>query len=107
MHNKRLAMWVAGALALASTGVLGQKAPPPSTVPQQGISDIGSFEQVPYSLEPQVALRAEDRMALRKLEDKHIGELRAFEDRLAKDLRTLRAKQQAERQSLLKSFERR
>ncbi|HEX9183563.1 MAG TPA: hypothetical protein VF876_09920 [Burkholderiales bacterium] len=77
---------------------------PPSTVPANGISDIGSFEQVPYRLEPQMNLRAEDRMTLRKLEDKHIGELRSLEDRYEKDLRTLRARQQSERDTMVKSF---
>ena len=80
------------------------KAQPPSTAPAEGVSDIGSFEQVPYRLEPQMNLRAEDRMALRKLEDKHIAELRSLEDRYEKDLRTLRARQQGERDSAIKSF---
>lgn len=75
-----------------------------STVPQDGISDIGSLEQVPYRLEPQLSLRAADRLTLRKLEDKHIQELRAIEDRFDKDLRTLRARQQAEREAMFGSF---
>lgn len=82
---------------------LGAKAQP-STAPAEGISDIGSFEQVPYRLEPQMNLRAEDRMTLRKLEDKHIAELRSLEDRYEKDLRTLRARQVSERETMVKSF---
>ena len=80
------------------------KAQPSSTVPAEGISDIGSFEQVPYRLEPQLNLRAQDKMALRKLEDKHIAELRSLEDRYEKDLRTLRARQQSERDAMVKTF---
>lgn len=80
------------------------KAQPSSTAPAEGISDIGSFEQVPYRLEPQMNLRAEDRMTLRKLEDKHIAELRGLEDRYEKDLRALRARQQTERNAMVKSF---
>lgn len=92
-------------IGLAAAGLVGlAQAQQPSTVPADGISDIGSFEQVPYRLEPQVMLRAEDKMTLRKLEDKHIAELRAIEDRFERELRALRAKQQAERNSMLKSF---
>lgn len=80
------------------------KAQQPSRAPTEGISDIGSFEQVPYRLEPQLNLRAEDRITLRKLEDKHIAELRAMEDRFEKDLRTLRTRQQSERDAMVKSF---
>ena len=92
-------------IGLAAAGLAGlAQGQQPSTAPVDGISDVGSFEAVPYRLEPQVMLRAEDKMALRKLEDKHIQELRAIEDRFEKDLRGLRAKQQAERDSMLKSF---
>jgi hypothetical protein len=80
------------------------RAQQPSTAPADGISDIGSFEQVPYRLDPQMNLRPEDRMTLRKLEDKHITELRSLEDRYDRDLRTLRARQQSERDSMMKSF---
>ena len=95
-------------IGLAAAGLVGlTQAQQPSTVPAEGVSDIGSFEQVPYRLEPQVMLRTEDRLALRRLEDKHIQELRAIEDRFEKDLRALRAKQQSERDVMLKSFVRR
>lgn len=95
-------------IGLAAAGLAGlAQAQQPSTAPAEGISDVGAFEQVPYRLEPQMALRAEDKLVLRKLEDKHIQELRTFEDRFEKDLRSLRAKQQAERESMLKSFVRR
>lgn len=92
-------------IGLAAAGLVGlAHGQQPSTVPADGVSDIGSFEQVPYRLEPQVMLRAEDKLVLRKLEDRHIQELRAIEDRFEKDLRSLRAKQQAERDLMLKSF---
>lgn len=92
---------VAICLALAALPAGAQQG---STAPQDGISDVGAFEQVPYQLEPQLILREPDKASLRKLEDKHIAELRAIEDRFAKDLRTLRTKQQSEREAMLKSF---
>src|SRR5512134_3661695 len=111
--QKRIVALAAAALLGLATAAQAQqpskaqqpaRAQPPSTAPAEGISDIGSFEQVPYRLEPQMNLRAEDRMTLRKLEDKHIAELRAMEDRYEKDLRTLRARQQSERDTMVKSF---
>ncbi len=90
----------AALVALAAAPGLAQE----SRLPADGISDIGSFEEVPYRLEPQLSLRAEDKLVLRRLEDRHIAELRAFEDRLDKELRVLRAKQQAEREALLRTF---
>jgi len=104
MRTRKSRINPAGAALLLFAAASGFAQQPPSTAPADGISDIGSFEQVPYKLEPQMTLRAEDRMALRKLEDKHIAELRAFEDRYEKDLRTLRARQQAERESMMKAF---
>jgi hypothetical protein len=101
--TRLIGMAAAALLALAAAPAAAQQQPE-SRVPADGVSDVGAFEQVPYRLEPQMALRAEDRMALRKLEDKHIGELRGLEDRYEKDLRSLRAKQQAERDAMLKSF---
>ncbi len=92
------------AAALVGFAAAAAHAQQPSTAPIDGISDVGSFEQVPYRLEPQVNLRDPDRLLLRKLEDRHIQELRAMEDRFARDLRALRAKQQSEREALLKSF---
>jgi len=97
-----------GLAAAALVGLVAAAAhAQPTTVPADGVSDLGSFEQVPYRLEPQIMLRAEDKLQLRKLEDRHIQELRAMEDRFEKDLRTLRTKQQSERESMLKSFARR
>jgi hypothetical protein len=103
MDKRKQARLVAVALALAASAVFAQQTPP-STVPPDGISDIGSFEQVPYRLEPQLTLRTEDKLVLRKMEDKHIGELRAIEDRFDRELRALRAKQQIERETAIKSF---
>lgn len=91
---------MAAALALVAASAFAQQ----PRIPEDGVSDIGSFEQVPYRLEPQTSLRAEDRAALRKLEDKHIAELRGIEDRFDRDLRALRAKQESERESLMRSF---
>lgn len=97
---------LAGAVQAQQPAKAQPQARPPqaTTVPAEGISDIGSFEQVPYRLEPQLNLRTQDKMTLRKLEDKHIAELRSLEDRYEKDLRTLRARQQSERDAMVKSF---
>ena len=92
-------------IGLAAAGLLGfAHGQQPSRFEAEGVSDIGTFEQVPYQLEPQMNLRANDKATLRKLEDKHIAELRALEDRYEQDLRALRAKQQSEREVLFKSF---
>ena len=92
-------------VGLAAASLLGfAHGQQPSRVAAEGISDVGTFEQVPYQLEPQMSLRTNEKTALRKLEDKHIAELRAIEDRYEQDLRALRAKQQAEREVLFKSF---
>jgi hypothetical protein len=103
MRPRQLCIRIAGAglLALAGATALAEQ---PAPVLAEGISDVGSFEQVPYRLEPQLMLRAEDKLTLRRLEDKHIAELRAMEDRFERDLRALRAKQQSEREALLKGF---
>jgi hypothetical protein len=71
------------------------------------VSDVGTFEAVPYVAPSVMLLRADEKSTLRKLEDRQIQELRSLEDRYEKDLRALRAKQYADRQALLKSFERR
>jgi hypothetical protein len=90
---------VAAALAQAQT--------PPAPVTADGVSDVGAFEAVPYAAPNVVLLRPDEKATLRKLEDRQIQELRSLEDRYEKDLRALRAKQYAERQALIKSFERR
>lgn len=95
------AQTIAICLALVAAPAAAQQG---STAPQDGISDVGSFEQVPYRLEPQMSLRIADKLMLRKLEDKHIQELRTIEDRFDKELRTLRTRQQAEREAMLGSF---
>ena len=94
----------AAALALAATLVHAQAPAPPSAVPQDGISDVGALQQVPYSISVLPPLRAEEKAAVRKLEDRHIQELRALEDHYDKEHRALRAKQYAERDAMLKSF---
>lgn len=92
-----------GALALAQSA--SESGPP--AIPRDGVSDIGSFEAVPFGGPGQLLLKQEDKAMVRKLEDKHIQELRALEDRYEKDLRALRSKQYAEREQLIKTLARR
>ena len=106
MKTTSAGLRLAGAVTflLAATMVHAQTAAPPSVVPEDGISDIGAIQQVPYSITGAVVLRLEEKAILRKMEDKHIQELRSLEDRYERDLRVLRAKQYAERDAALKSF---
>lgn len=95
----------AAALAAASAASLAQGTPPAAAA--EGVSDVGSFGASPYRSIPQLILSAQEKEALRKLEDKHIQEIRAFEDRVDSEARALRIKQYAEREALMKSFARR
>ena len=97
------------ALALAAPAAVAQTSSEssPSFMPRDGVSDIGSFEAVPFGGTGQLLLKPEDKAVLRKIEDKHIQEMRALEDRYEKDLRALRVKQYAEREHLIKSLARR
>jgi hypothetical protein len=101
---RSIALAVAAAAAFASLPARAQETPRQPAVPEAGISDVGSFEAIPYGMAAQILLRPDEKVTLRKLEDKHIQELRAIEDRFDNDLRTLRAKQQAEREAMLKAF---
>lgn len=95
----------AAALAVTAPASLAQGKPPAAAA--EGVSDVGSFEASPYRSIPQLFLSAQEKEALRKLEDKHIQETRAFEDRIDSETRALRIKQYAEREALMKSFARR
>jgi hypothetical protein len=96
----------AAMIALTAAGVHAQT-PPASPAPVDAVSDVGTFESMPYVAPSVMLLRADEKATLRRLEDRQIQELRSLEDRYEKDLRALRAKQYADRQALLKSFERR
>jgi Spy/CpxP family protein refolding chaperone len=54
----------------------------------------------PFVAIPAITLRAEDRAAIRALEDQHIKERRAFEDKYETELRNLIRKQAEEREAL-------
>lgn len=84
--NLQIAAWASAAvLTLGGAVALAQTAQP--RVPQEGVSDVGSFEAVPYAPLGRVLLRAEDKYA--------------------RELHALRVKQYAEREALLRSLVRR
>ena len=73
-------------------------------VPARAATELGNFGDVPF-VNPQIIItRAEDRAAWRKLEDKHLRELRDFEDKVSVELRALRTRQADERDAALKQF---
>ncbi|MBM3569833.1 MAG: hypothetical protein FJX46_13895 [Alphaproteobacteria bacterium] len=62
--------------------------------------ETGNWGLVPFAAVPILALRPSDRAAIRTLEDRHIQERRAFEDKYETELRALVRKQAEERESL-------
>lgn len=94
-----------GAMVVAITlsgisGVAAQQA----EAPARAATELGNFGDVPF-VNPQIIItRAEDRTAWRKLEDKHLRELREFEDKVSAELRALRVRQADEREAALKQF---
>ena len=108
MRKQWIAVRAASTLLVALAATIAQaQTPPAPPVTTDSVSDVGTFEAVPYAAPSVVLLRPDEKVTLRKLEDRQIQELRSLEDRYEKDLRTLRAKQYTERQALIKSFERR
>ena len=101
--------WTSPALiivaAFIATGTLPAAAQQ-SGPPARGSSEVGNFGDVPFSNPQIVITRAEDRAAWRKLEDKHLREMREFEDKVDVELRALRKKQAEEREATLKLFTR-
>jgi Spy/CpxP family protein refolding chaperone len=71
---------------------------------QSGLSEMGTetgnWGLTPFSAVPTFTVRPEDRAAIRALEDQHIKERRAFEDRYEGELRRLIRKQAEEREAL-------
>jgi hypothetical protein len=67
-------------------------------------SELGAESEnwglTPFAAVPTIALRPEDRTAIRALEDQHIKERRAFEDKYETELRRLIRKQADERDAL-------
>lgn len=72
--------------------------------PARAGTELGNFGDVPF-VNPQIIItRAEDRASWRSLEDKHLREIREFEDRVTVELRALRVRQADEREAALKQF---
>ena len=68
--------------------------------PTYDLGESGNWGLVPFSAVPTVALRPEDRAAIRMLEDQQIKERRAFEDKYETELRQLIQKHANEREAL-------
>jgi len=66
-------------------------------------TEVGNFGDVPFQNRQLVLTRPEDRAAWRALEDKHIGERRALEDRMARMLLDLMQQQANERDEFLRA----
>ncbi len=92
------AIVVACASGFVSPPALAQGAPPASATDSG--SEPGNWGLAPFSAVPAIALRPEDRAAIRALEDRHIKERRAFEDNYETELRRLIRKQSEEREAL-------
>lgn len=94
-------------MSMASlTGALAADRPPPPALPADAGSETGNLGGMPFISMSGMALRAEDKAAMRKLEDKQVAERRQFEDRFEAELRTLRQRQYEEREALIKTFRR-
>jgi hypothetical protein len=70
-----------------------------TALPEVG-AETGNWGLTPFTAIPTFALRADDRAAIRALEDQHIKERRAFEDNYETELRRLIRKQAEEREAL-------
>jgi Spy/CpxP family protein refolding chaperone len=96
-------MIVAAIVAVIATGLAApagyaQNAPPSPTADLG--QESGNWGLAPFSAVPAIALRPEDRTAIRTLEDQQIRERRAFEDKYEGELRTLMQKHADEREAL-------
>jgi hypothetical protein len=92
-------------LLCTSGSVIAQQAVQPSQPADSG-TEMGNLGLVPFMAQETLLLRPEDKAAIRKLEDKHLKELRDFEDKYATDLLAMRRKQADEREALRKTFKR-
>lgn len=63
-------------------------------------SESANWGLAPFVTLPALPLRAEDRLAVRSLEDQHLKERRQFEDKYETELRALIRKQAEEREAL-------
>ena len=92
------AIAVAGLSGLAAPAALAQNALPGPTI-ELG-SETGNWGLTPFAAIPTIAVRPEDRAAIRTLEDQHIKARRLFEDKYETELRALIRKQAEEREAL-------
>ena len=92
------AIFLACASGIAAPAARAQNAPP-SPTSELG-AETGNWGLTPFAAVPTIALRAEDRAAIRALEDQHIKERRAFDDKFETELRALIRKQAEERGAL-------
>jgi Spy/CpxP family protein refolding chaperone len=89
---------LAGLSGLVASAARAQSAPP-SPASELG-SETGNWGLAPFAAIPTFAVRPEDRAAIRAMEDQHIKERRAFEDKYEAELRALIRKQAEEREAL-------
>lgn len=92
------AIAVAGSSAITLPAASAQNAQP-SPTSELG-AEPGNWGLAPLAAVPAIALRPEDRAAIRALEDQHIKERRVFEDKYETELRVLIRKQADEREAL-------
>ena len=92
------AIALAGSSAITLPAARAQNALP-SPTSELG-AETGNWGLAPFAAVPAIALRPEDRTAIRALEDQHIKERRAFEDKYETELRALVRKQAQEREEL-------
>ena len=104
--NKKSVIFAAAVAGVVSgyamSPVCAQNAPPVAAVEPGG--EPGNWGLAPFSAVPAIALRPEDRTAIRALEDQHIKERRAFEDKYESELRKLIRKQADDREALRARF---
>ncbi len=100
--NKKSIIFAAIALAGLS-GLVAPAAQAQNALPSPTFelgSEIGNWGLAPFAAIPTIAVRPEDRAAIRALEDQHIKARRVFEDKYETELRALIRKQAEEREAL-------
>ena len=102
---KGLLIPIIAALTLIALPALPQTVAP-SGAPAEAGSEVGNWGNVPFVAQEALVLRAEDRAAIRRLEDKQVKEFRDLEDRFEGEIKALRQKHADEREALRRSFKR-
>lgn len=103
LRFRKITIATAGFVLLAAAA-LAQSTPP--SPPPEGGTELGNWGAVPFVAQETLVLRPDDRAALRRLEDKHVKEMRDLEDRFESEIRALRQKHANERDALGRSFKR-